>query len=42
MIREDVLRTLPPDVADWSVGDVSYYLKSHGYLGEAKLFEDQV
>ena len=41
-MREDVLQSLPPDVADWSVADVCFYIKSHGYPGESKLFEDQV
>ena len=41
-IREDVLRALAPDVADWNVRDVSYYFKSHGYLQESKLLEEQV
>eukprot|EP00795_Rhopilema_esculentum_P004413 gene4413-20642_t len=40
-MREDVLQSLPPDVADWSVADVCFYIKSHGYPGESKLFEDQ-
>ena len=41
-MREDILRTLPPDVADWSVADVCFYVKSHGFPGESKLFEEQV
>ena len=41
-LREDILRNLPPDVADWSVNDVCHYIKSHGFPGEAKLFEEQV
>ena len=41
-IREDVLRALAPDVADWNVKDVSYYFKNHGYLQESKLLEEQV
>ncbi|XP_057299831.1 uncharacterized protein LOC130630372 [Hydractinia symbiolongicarpus] len=40
-IREDVLRALPPDVADWTVQDVAYYFKSHGYILESKLLEEQ-
>jgi len=40
-IREDVLRALAPDVADWNVKDVSYYFKNHGYLQESKLLEEQ-
>ena len=41
-MREDILRSLPPDVADWSVADVCFYVKSHGFPGESKLFEEQV
>eukprot|EP00112_Aurelia_sp_Birch-Aquarium-sp1_P009851 Seg2136.1 transcript_id=Seg2136.1/GoldUCD/mRNA.D3Y31 product="Histone acetyltransferase KAT6A" protein_id=Seg2136.1/GoldUCD/D3Y31 len=40
-LREDILRSLPPDVADWSVADVCFYVKSHGFPGESKLFEEQ-
>jgi len=40
-MREDILRSLPPDVADWSVADVCFYIKSHGFPGESKLFEEQ-
>jgi len=40
-IREDVLRALAPDVADWNVKDVAYYFKNHGYLQESKLLEEQ-
>lgn len=41
-IREDILRALPPDVADWTVQNVVYYFKAHGYIQESKLLEDQV
>ena len=41
-MREDILRSLSPDVADWSVGDVCFYIKSHGFPAESKLFEEQV
>lgn len=41
-IREDVLRALPPDVADWSVQNVVYYFKAHGYIQESNLLEEQV
>eukprot|EP00794_Sanderia_malayensis_P008225 gene8225-9105_t len=40
-MREDVLRALPADVADWTVSDVRFYVKSHGFPGEAKLFQEQ-
>lgn len=40
-IREDVLRRLPPDVADWSIQNVAIYFKSHGYIHEAMLLEEQ-
>ncbi|XP_066916355.1 uncharacterized protein [Clytia hemisphaerica] len=40
-IRDDVLRALPTDVADWTVQNVAYYFKAHGYIHESKLLEEQ-
>lgn len=40
-INKDVLASLPHDVADWSVQNVVYYFKSHGYIHESKLLEEQ-
>ncbi|XP_004207258.1 uncharacterized protein LOC101241007 isoform X1 [Hydra vulgaris] len=40
-IREDVLKALPLDVADWTIDDVAYYFKSHGYMEEGALLQEQ-